>query len=659
MKILVFKISLINFLVTFWVGVCGQSGSPKIDSLEKVLLNQKEDTNKVHMLAQVAGWYGDVHADIGLPYAQRTLDLAKKLDFEEGVLEGEGALSLCWLSMGNYPLSLDYGFKAVELAKKINPFALGFSYSLISYSYYYLGEYKTCLKYTLEAIKTAQPWEIQFAWRDLSVVYHSLNEPDSAMLYAKKAYAKLKGTTNEGNIAHVLGDAFSGKGAYDSALYYYRNGVSFSLINNSEVDLVDSYNGIAGLYKIKNNLDSAVFYSRKVLSEKIEQRYPIGLVKAADILTAIYGAQNRPDSTLKYLRIALTVKDSLFSREKTMAIQNLAFKEHEKQKDVEAAKLQSQNRLKMYLLLGGLLTVLMIAILLYRNNKQKQKAKTKIENAYSELKSTQAQLIQSEKMASLGELTAGIAHEIQNPLNFVNNFSEINTELIDELKQEADKGNLAEVKAIANDIKDNEEKINHHGKRADAIVKGMLQHSRQTSGTKEPTDINALCDEYLRLSYHGLRAKDKNFNADFKTAFDDTIGKINIVPQDIGRVLLNLYNNAFYATNEKKKTAGEDLPTGQAGYKPLVSIETKKINARPDDTVGRDKVEIKVSDNGDGIPQNIVDKIFQPFFTTKPTGQGTGLGLSLSYDIIKAHGGEIKVNTTTGSGTEFIINLPV
>jgi two-component system NtrC family sensor kinase len=342
-----------------------------------------------------------------------------------------------------------------------------------------------------------------------------------------------------------------------------------------------------------------------------------------------------------------------------MAIQNLAFKEHEKQKDVEAAKLQSQNRLKMYLLLGGLLTVLMIAILLYRNNKQKQKAKTKIENAYSELKSTQAQLIQSEKMASLGELTAGIAHEIQNPLNFVNNFSEINTELIDELKQEADKGNLAEVKAIANDIKDNEEKINHHGKRADAIVKGMLQHSRQTSGTKEPTDINALCDEYLRLSYHGLRAKDKNFNADFKTAFDDTIGKINIVPQDIGRVLLNLYNNAFYATNEKKKTAGEDLPTGQAGYKPLVSIETKKINARPDDTVGRDKVEIKVSDNGDGIPQNIVDKIFQPFFTTKPTGQGTGLGLSLSYDIIKAHGGEIKVNTTTGSGTEFIINLPV
>ncbi|MEO7141459.1 MAG: ATP-binding protein, partial [Ferruginibacter sp.] len=227
------------------------------------------------------------------------------------------------------------------------------------------------------------------------------------------------------------------------------------------------------------------------------------------------------------------------------------------------------------------------------------------------------------------------------------------------MNQEIDKGNFGDVKSIAKNIEDNEQKIIFHGKRADAIVKGMLQHSRISTGIKDPTDINALCDEYVRLSYHGLRAKDKNFNADFKTDFDESIGKINIVPQDIGRVLLNLYNNAFYATNEKNKTAGEDLPTGQAGYKPLVSIETKKINARPDDTVGQDNVEIKVSDNGNGIPRNIVDKIFQPFFTTKPTGQGTGLGLSLGYDIVKAHGGEIKVETKEGEGSEFIIQLPI
>jgi signal transduction histidine kinase len=277
-----------------------------------------------------------------------------------------------------------------------------------------------------------------------------------------------------------------------------------------------------------------------------------------------------------------------------------------------------------------------------------------LEQAHSELKSTQSQLIQSEKMASLGELTAGIAHEIQNPLNFVNNFSEVNSELIDELSEEVDKGNLDEVKAIAKDIKENEQKINHHGKRADAIVKGMLQHSRTSSGVKEPTDINALADEYLRLSYHGLRAKDKSFNADFKTEFDETLPKINVIPQDIGRVLLNLINNAFYAVSEARSTKRE---AGSKDYKPEVIVSTKK---------NEKSIEIRVKDNGGGIPQNIVDKIFQPFFTTKPTGSGTGLGLSLSYDIVKAHGGEIKVNSNEGEarpddpvgrGTEFIIQL--
>ncbi len=277
-----------------------------------------------------------------------------------------------------------------------------------------------------------------------------------------------------------------------------------------------------------------------------------------------------------------------------------------------------------------------------------------LSKSIEDLKATQAQLIQSEKMASLGELTAGIAHEIQNPLNFVNNFSEVSNELIDELKAERQKPISERDETIEEDILDdiklNLEKINHHGKRADAIVKGMLQHSRSSSGQKELTDINALCDEYLRLSYHGLRAKDKSFNADFKTDFDTTIGKINIVPQDIGRVLLNLFNNAFYAVNERSKLQA-------AGYKPLVKLSTRKI---------ADKIEISVEDNGNGIPQNIVDKIFQPFFTTKPTGQGTGLGLSLSYDIVtKGHEGSLSVISTAkeegkdNAGTVFIVTLPV
>jgi signal transduction histidine kinase len=247
-------------------------------------------------------------------------------------------------------------------------------------------------------------------------------------------------------------------------------------------------------------------------------------------------------------------------------------------------------------------------------------------------------------MASLGEMTAGIAHEIQNPLNFVNNFSEVNKELIDEMNAEIEKGNYEEAKKIAKDISDNEEKINFHGKRADGIVKGMLQHSRTSTGQRELTDINNLCDEYLRLAYHGLRAKDKSFNAKFESDFDPSAGGINVVAQDIGRVVLNLINNAFYAVSEKNNL---NIP----GYEPTVTVSTKKFDRY---------IEIKVADNGNGIPQRVFDKIFQPFFTTKPTGKGTGLGLSLSYDIItKGHGGDLKAETKEGEGTIFIVDLPI
>jgi signal transduction histidine kinase len=292
--------------------------------------------------------------------------------------------------------------------------------------------------------------------------------------------------------------------------------------------------------------------------------------------------------------------------------------------------------------IGLLVLAISVAIIFVRANRQKQKTNKVLQLTLTNLKATQTQLIQSEKMASLGELTAGIAHEIQNPLNFVNNFSDVNKELLSEMKDEMRKGNLAEAETIANDVTENEQKINHHGKRAEAIVKGMLQHSRASSRQKELTDINKLADEYLRLAYHGLRAKDKSFNAEIKTDFDNSIGKINIVPQEIGRVILNLINNAFYAVREREKLQA-------AGYKPQVTVQTRKLG---------DKLEIIVEDNGNGIPKNIVDKIFQPFFTTKPTGQGTGLGLSLAYDIIKAHGGEIKVKTKEGEGSEFTIKLP-
>jgi signal transduction histidine kinase len=313
--------------------------------------------------------------------------------------------------------------------------------------------------------------------------------------------------------------------------------------------------------------------------------------------------------------------------------------------ELEQTRKEAQVRLKIYFLIAGLLLVSIFGLLMFRNNRQKHKINTKLENTLANLQATQKQLVQSEKMASLGELTAGIAHEIQNPLNFVNNFAEINTELIDELKKEIEPAGIISANELIEDIKANSEKIAHHGNRADAIVKSMLQHSRKTSAQKELTDINALCDEYLRLSYHGLRAKDKSFNAEFDTKFDTTLPLVSVIPQDIARVILNLINNAFYAVNARQKMEQ------QGDYKPQVTISTRKEG---------NQLVIAVSDNGTGMTEQVKEKIFQPFFTTKPTGEGTGLGLSLSYDIVtKGHGGELRVETKEGVGTEFIIQLPI
>ncbi|MBK6391555.1 MAG: histidine kinase [Saprospiraceae bacterium] len=289
--------------------------------------------------------------------------------------------------------------------------------------------------------------------------------------------------------------------------------------------------------------------------------------------------------------------------------------------------------------------------------------KAELESSLTELQSTQAQLIQAEKMASLGELTAGIAHEIQNPLNFVNNFAEISNELIDEMVEAMTNGDQQSVKDIAGDIQENLKKINHHGKRADSIVKNMLQHSRKSTGQKEPTNLNTLAEEYLRLSYHGLRGKDKSFNAEFVFDPDPDLPVVSVIPQDIGRVLLNLINNAFYAVNSKlhqsiaatSEEEGAKSDPALIEYRPKVTVSTKKVKNPPQGEF----IEIQIKDNGLGIPTNIVDKIFQPFFTTKPTGHGTGLGLSLAYDILKAHQGDLSVTSEEGKGTTFFIRIPI
>lgn len=423
---------------------------------------------------------------------------------------------------------------------------------------------------------------------------------------------------------------------------------------------------LAVCYYNLNDYETALNYSLSSIEySKAVDRNNAFNKQIYQLVSSIYDAMGNKPKAYDYLKMyhqillnekegsGTTVAETLMESMMEQSQKKIDLLEEEALLKEQKTKTQ---RLWIISIVGALLSTLLILVILYRNNKNKQKAnkllqqqKDEIQTTLEQLKATQTQLIQSEKMASLGELTAGIAHEIQNPLNFVNNFSEVNSELIDEMNDEIDNENFKEIKAIATDLKINEQKINHHGKRAESIVKGMLLHSRGSSGQKEPTDLNALCDEYLRLSYHGFRAKDKGFTADFKLLADENLPKIEVVQQDIGRVLLNLINNAFYACSEcLKNTVDEKGKQDENTYQPQVVVITRKTSGN---------LEIIVKDNGSGIPDSIKAKIFQPFFTTKPTGSGTGLGLSLSYDIIKAHKGKLEVKSELNKGTEFIIQL--
>ena len=743
MKTVICKACLFIIFIGCSLIVTAQIDSLKIDSLKKVLLTEKEDTNKVKTLNQLSHLVIKDRKN-AMQYAQQALVLSQKLHFENGegiadynyarALEGsdytgergsfddvlkyynqaidilkktgnQSGIADCYLRIGNCFNSFKQNsgefikntLTALHLYETIGnrPGMVQCFESLGSISYA-LGNDSAAIKYANEALNICKEISDSAGLANMSSLLGSLyldNGYYSASLakhfYALKIYQLLGNRAvdygipytygNIGDVYTLEGDDLFKNGNKDSALKKYKVALTYydlrlKLEQEGNMSSRTTYEQLGYLYvsisktgsskNAKLNLQKAQAYYEKTLqiAKKTNQK---GLFEDVYYsLSVIDTLSQNYKQAYEHYKLYIVYRDSLTNEETTKkAVQaNMQYdfdkkeataKAAQDKKDLEAKRIKNQQFFTILALGVVILAVIVIALIQFRNNKQKQKAnrllerqKQKVESTLTELKSTQAQLIQSEKMASLGELTAGIAHEIQNPLNFVNNFSEINQELISELVEEVDRGNIEEVKAIANDIKDNEQKINHHGKRADTIVKGMLQHSHQTKGIKEPTDINALCDEYLRLSYHGLRAKDKSFNADFKTDFHESIGKINIVTQDIGRVLSNLFNNAFYAVNEKLKAESSKL---NADYKPLVSIQTKKLN---------NKVEIVITDNGNGIPRNIVDKIFQPFFTTKPTGEGTGLGLSLAYDIItKEHNGSIKVESREGEGSRFIIVL--
>ncbi len=688
-----------------------------VDSLKQQLAVTKIDTNRINILIDLSIEYRNVSLDSSTSYAAQALTLADKIKFLKGKGYALKNLGTTDYVRGNYYNTMDYYNRALTAFEELKD-NTGISnlYNNIGAVYYSQGDNEKGLENYLNGLKYAEYSGDNF--RTLTVLYNIAglyNKPETqekakhyflkaaeiarkvkdfitfssvavelgSIYYSQKDTAKallyyaeaLKAGGDSSHIFLNIGKLYAGEGNYYLAIKNQERALSLS--EKKEKGKFLSINPLLELgktYSKKRDYKNATVYLKKAENFALQSGIQMDLKNIYSNLAAVYAAIPDYLNTYKYQNLLAAIKDSLHNIDMDVKITTLQFSNvlqrkkdsalAVKEKEVQKLRLDqvtSQNHFRTYLFLGGLGILLTAAIFLFRSNRRKQKVnallvqqKEKIELTLSELKSTQSQLIQSEKMASLGELTAGIAHEIQNPLNFVNNFSEVNAELIDELKNETQKvegeRNSDLEYELLNDIEENERKINHHGKRADAIVKGMLQHSRTSTGQKEPTDINALCDEYLRLSYHGFRAKEKSFNATIKSDFDSSIGTVNIIPQDIGRVLLNLYNNAFYAVNERQKAEGEE-------FKAMVTVETKKI---------KDSIEITVTDNGAGIPQNIVDKIFQPFFTTKPTGQGTGLGLSLSYDIVKVHSGELKVATLPtgrqakeGEGTSFTIQLPV
>jgi two-component system NtrC family sensor kinase len=612
----------------------------EIDSFRNIISDQRKDTTEVNAMNTLSLVYLFLNPDSSIIMAKEARDLARELNYSKGEGFALNLLGEASHTTGDFPQALEALFNALRISRAIKDKEIeSNSLDFIGIAYVDLGEYRQGLNYLFQAKKMNDKISLtslhgmkSFRLSNIGHAYEKLGKKDSAVFFQHQAqiFSQDSSGPERALILTRLGVVEADLGNQAQAFSHYREAIKIGDVLNVGI----AQYRVAELFYRLNQPDSSLHYARLAYISNQKSFEKPWLLETSNLLVRLYKEKNKIDSAFHYQEISRTLNDSLFGPEKFHRLQLLAINEQQQQqkiiqqqKEIQQEKERYRNKIKMVALFAVIGFFFVLAIILYRNNRQKQKANIVLEETLSNLKSAQAQLIQAEKMASLGALTAGIAHEIQNPLNFVNNFSDVN---------------IDEVKALANDVIDNEEKINHHGKRADAIVKGMLQHTRSSTGAKEPTDINALCDEYLRLSYHGLRAKDKTFNADFTTDFDKNIGKVNIIPQDIGRVLLNLFNNAFYPVNEKSKSANE-------GYKPLVSVQTQKE---------KDRVFVTVSDNGNGIPQNMVDKIFQPFFTTKPTGEGTGLGLSLSYDIIKSHGGEIKVETKEGEGTTFLIQLP-
>ena len=623
-----------------------------IDSLTVELKQSKSDSERIHLLSQLCTKYMYVNPDSAIYYGKMAVQVASLTGKTEEALFIKGLLGEPLIYVGQLTQALDLALNTVDEFERLRNAdqikGIGPTLYNLSEIYFQLGRYEKARQYAWEMVDldvSIDDVGIAFGYYLLARLELESGNLSKAAAMVDTAFHYFKNVKNP-ELVNIIDGAYPGlfntlaslrfrQGKKTEALNIY-NKLLFQAESNGETyHAVMTHLDLADLYAEMNALDSSILHATQGLEYANQISFAQGKLRASQLLAFLLESKD-PHEALYYHKMANQMRDDLYGLGNIQVLRDMVEEKETRRKELQNTQEIFRQKRKQGLLLLGVIGLGVLAFVIYWNARKVRAVNGTLKSTLAHLRSTQSQLIHAEKMASLGELTAGIAHEIQNPLNFVNNFSEINEELIEELSQELEAGHLPEAKSIAIGLLQNEEKIKQHGKRAEGIVKSMLQHSRTSTGEKEPTDINALCDEYLRLAYHGMRAKDKSFNADYQLDLDPDLPKIDVVPQDIGRVLLNLINNAFHAVRREEK--------------PEVVVSTKKLTG---------KIEIRVADNGPGIPQEIKGKIFQPFFTTKPAGEGTGLGLSLSYDIVRAHDGQIMIESKKGNGSVFIIQLPV
>jgi signal transduction histidine kinase len=638
------------------------------DSLARIYQhNQLRDTARLELLRKLS--FNEVtDYNLALRYAEELILLSEKEANDKYLFHGYFQKGNKYRILGNYDQALEAYFKSADIAKRSgSPGREGSAYSTIASIYSLAGNHENSTLYHRKAVAALKDAKDSVALASIILnageAFRLHKDYDSALVYFREAEKIFEVKEKPEGKAYALGNIgmiYTDRGNYETAKTNFNEAIKILESAGDYYPVCAYLISLSYISLEEGDAQGALDYAHESL-RLAQQHKLLEQISDANLqLSSLYETAGKFPEALIFYKNYIVFKDSLNDRASDQKMANLRTNfevSQEQEKVLEMKKKRNLNRLLLFISLGILLVITVLVLKLLKNNRQKQKAFTLIRKekemteeqrdqtnkALQELKRAQAHLIQSEKMASLGELMAGIAHEIQNPLNFVNNFSEINTELITELQEENNKENPEAVRVLSEEIFSNEKKINQHGKRADAIVKGMLEHSRTGAPEKRSTNINRLADEYFRLAYLGLRAKDKSFSATTNTDFDPDAGKINIVPQEIGRVILNISNNAFHAVAARSKEAPDD-------YTPAVTVSTKKTN---------DQLQIVVKDNGAGIPVTTKEKIFQPFFTTKGPGVGTGLGLSISYDIVKAHGGEISFQSEQGNGSEFTITLPL